>query len=207
MTAEKAPGFTGKAREKQGRRAKRARPATPAYLERAGLFYLQRFASSTENFKAVMRRKVRQRGLAEGVSDDEAEGWIDALAARFERSGLLDDAAYARGRARSLFARGKSQRVIRRTLAAKGVDTALIDHMMESLFHEVPNPDLSAAIAFARRRRLGPFGRSDRSGGPSARDKELAAMARAGFSYGIACRVLDAETPEELEEHAVKGLV
>ena len=51
--------------------------------------------------------------------------------------------------------------------------------------------ELQAAIALARRRRLGVYrlaaARAD------YRDRDLAALARAGFSYDIARRVIEAE--------------
>ncbi|MHA1114431.1 MAG: regulatory protein RecX, partial [Alphaproteobacteria bacterium] len=50
--------------------------------------------------------------------------------------------------------------------------------------------DLAAAIAYARRRRLGPWrvaaARAER------RERDLAALARAGFNYDLARRVVDA---------------
>ena len=54
-----------------------------------------------------------------------------------------------------------------------------------------------AAVNLARRRRLGPFRRAGERA--AMRGKDLAALARAGFSYPIAKRILDAATPEELE--------
>ena len=55
-----------------------------------------------------------------------------------------------------------------------------------------------AAVNLARRRRLGPFRRAEERA--AFRGKDLAAFARAGFSYATAKRVLDAPGPEALEE-------
>ena len=53
-------------------------------------------------------------------------------------------------------------------------------------------------MALARRRRLGPFRlpeqRADR------RTKDLAAMARAGFAFDVARKVIDATDPDALDE-------
>ncbi|MBP7682971.1 MAG: RecX family transcriptional regulator, partial [Deltaproteobacteria bacterium] len=64
-----------------------------------------------------------------------------------------------------------------------------------------PSPDLVAACRFARSRKLGPFRRDaheprDRE----ARQKELAKLGRAGFSYEIAIRVIDCESAEMIDE-------
>ncbi len=58
-------------------------------------------------------------------------------------------------------------------------------------------PDPAAALACARRRRLGPY-RPPTERKPK-REKDLASLARAGFAYDIARRVVEAETAEDLE--------
>ena len=63
---------------------------------------------------------------------------------------------------------------------------------------QVADPDLAAAIRYAKRRRLGPFQR-DEIRRVERRQKDLASLARQGFSYGIAKRVIYAESPIELE--------
>jgi regulatory protein len=150
--------------------------------------YLARFASSVENFKDVLWRKVERRGLAEGTDRATAQGWIDGIAARFVDMGLLDDATFARARAGSLQRRGKPGKVIRAALVAKGVAPDLAGEAVAALPAEDGDPDLAAAVAFARRKRLGPYGSG---AGEDRRRKELAVFARAGFSYQLARRVLD----------------
>ncbi len=58
-------------------------------------------------------------------------------------------------------------------------------------------PELAAALACARRRRLGPY--RPPPARKSMRQKDLASLARAGFAYDVARRVVEAETAEELE--------
>src|SRR6266436_5424813 len=95
-------------------------PIEPALLEKWALGYLERFASSAENLRRVLRRRARRR-----MRDDEtvraADALIDALVIRYRDSGLIDDAAYAAGRARARLARGQSLRRIAAGLIAKGV--------------------------------------------------------------------------------------
>src|ERR1041385_9329481 len=69
-----------------------------ALLEKWALGYLERFASSAENLRRVLGRRARRRMRdPEGLL--EARALIDALVARYRDSGLIDDAAYAPGRA------------------------------------------------------------------------------------------------------------
>jgi regulatory protein len=177
------------------RRAKPPRPITAAYLDKAALDYLGRFASSAENLRRVLGRKVERsaRAMDEGEAETlRAEGaaMIDALIERYRRSGLLDDKLYAEAKSRSLHRRGGSTRAIRAALAARGVEAEAADAALAELADEVGEPDLAAAFALARRRRLGPFRPKDRA---ENRDRDLAALGRAGFSYDIARKVVDAE--------------
>ena len=166
----------------------RSAPAriTPSYLENAALHYLERFASSRANLRRVLMRKV-DRSLAHwGGEREPAAALVDVVLAKLSGLGYLDDAAYAAQKAASLHRRGRPARGIRAALAAKGVEAAAVDDALAGL----DAPDLSAAINLARRRRLGPFRTDDAR--EAMRQKDLAALARAGFDYDTARRVIDA---------------
>jgi len=165
-----------------------------ALIERWALNYLGRYSSSAENLRRVLLRRARRRLDGEREALAETRGLIDALVARYRGSGLVDDAAYASAQARARLRRGQSLRTIRAGLAAKGVDAEAAFAALEELRDEGGDPDLAAACAFARRRRLGPFRR-----GPGDRAKELAAFARAGFSRAAAQAVLRCADPDEAD--------
>lgn len=137
----------------------------------------------------MLWRKVDRRGLADGVERATAQAWIERIAERFVALGLLNDETFARARAGSLLRRGKPRRVIQSALKAKGVTADVAADAIAALSEHSGDPDLDAAVAFARRKRLGPYGIS--GAGDDRRRKELAAFARAGFSYQLARRVLD----------------
>jgi regulatory protein len=168
-----------------------------AVIERWALSYLERFASSAENLRRVLLRRVRRRASPEAVHD--AAPLIDVLVARYRDSGLLDDVAYAVGRARSRLRRGQSLRTVRAALAIKGVAAEDAAAALDALAEDAANLDLAAACAYARRRRLGPFRGGAAAPGP-ARQRELAAFARAGFSRRDAESVLACASPEALAE-------
>jgi regulatory protein len=151
-------------------------------LERWALHYLGRYASSAENLRRVLMRRVRRRAPE---AMPATAGLIDALVARYRGSGLLDDAAYAAARVQSLHRRGESVRAMRARLAAKGVSAADVADAVAVLRAAAPDPDLAAACAFARRRRLGPFRHA-----AADHARELGAFARAGFSRRVAEAVL-----------------
>ena len=172
----------------------------PELLERWALHYLGRYASSAENLRRVLMQRVR-RHCHETETAQQAATLIDALVTRYCASGLLDDAAYAAGRVQSLHRRGESLRAMRARLAAKGVSAADVANAVSGLRADAPDPDLAAACAFARRRRLGPFRRA-----AADHARELGAFARAGFDRRVAEAVLACADVEAIEELARNGL-
>ena len=170
----------------------------PELLERWALDYLGRYASSSENLRRVLQRRIRRR-LPQAAQ--KAAAPIDALILRYREAGLLDDATYAAGKAESLNRRGDSLRSIRARLAGKGVARPDVDGALSALRAAAADPDLAAACAFARRRRLGPFRRL-----AADHARELAAFARAGFSRRVAEAVLACTDTEMVERLARDGL-
>lgn len=178
-----------KDRETERLKKRTPRKATPKYLENAALHYLSRFATSAENLRRVMMRKVDRSARFHATDAEEGRAHVEDMVRRFERSGLLDDAAYARARAESLHRRGNSARMIRGKLRQKGVARDVIDLGLEALGEDAAATELAAAAAYARRRRFGPYGAREPS--RDQREKQLASLARAGFSYDVARRVLE----------------
>lgn len=185
--------------DNKARKRKAPRKASPRSLENAALYYLQRFASSTENLRRVLMRRVERSARAHDTDREDGAAWVDEIVTRFARAGLVDDRAYAEGKAGSLHRRGASLRRIRGELAAKGVAKDLVEEAIAALEETAErDPDTAAAIRLARRRRLGPFrAAEDRE---ERRERDLAALARAGFGYDTARRIIDAESEEDLAQ-------
>jgi len=177
--------------------AKAPSKITPSYLENAALHYLERFASSSANLKRMLMRKVdRSVAYWGGTREDHAQE-VDAVIEKLARLGYLNDGLYAEAKVRALHRQGKGMRTIRATLAAKGVSGELAAAALEQLAEDVAEPDLAAAIRLAKKRRLGPFRHAGRE---QMRTKDLAALARAGFDFDTCRRVIDADSPEALED-------
>lgn len=162
-------------------------------LENAALFYLERFSASAETLRRVLLRRVDR--AAKAHDDDPAEGalLVADLVARYQASGLLDDQRYAEGKSRSLLRRGCSPRAIRQDLARRGVAATLIDDALQGLENDLADSEASldqaAAEAYVRRRRLGPFRPPELRA--QYRDRDMAALGRAGFSWEIARKVIE----------------
>lgn len=172
-----------------------ARPATGAYLERVALHYLERYPGSVARVRRALERRVRRSIEELGTDREEGFAALEAVLGKLVRMGYLDDERFARARALTLRARGRSARAIRATLQRQGIDGALADTVLGAL-GDAREADLEAARALVRKRRLGahrletPEGREERA---ALRQKDLAKLARAGFGYEIARRALDEE--------------
>jgi regulatory protein len=167
---------------------RRPRKISPRYIENAAIYYLKRYSSTTAQLRRVLSRKVNRSLRVHPGDKTEALVWIDAVVEKLVRLGYLNDTAYARGKAQSLRASGKSTRTIRATLRNKGISNAVSAAFIE------PAQDEDAAWIWARKKRLGPYCKEP-SLRRELRQKHLASLARAGFGFDIARRVIDGEAP------------
>jgi regulatory protein len=166
---------------------------TPAALEAAALQYLERYASSLANLRRVLMRRIERAARAGAIDRAEGRARVAAVVERLRQRRFVDDGAYADGRARSLSRQGRSRAAIARTLAAKGVEADAVAAALAALA-DTGETDVSAALRFAKRRRLGPFRAAKERA--ARRERDLAALGRAGFSYEVARLVVDAPTAD-----------
>ena len=162
---------------KQGPR----RPVPPldtAALERLALRYVERFATTRGKLTAYLQRKIRERGW-DGPPPDPA-----ALAERIASLGYVDDRAFAEARAQALARRGLGARRVVQDFRAAGIE----EEDAAELAPAIAERSADTALAFARRRRIGPFG--DGNSDRAVREKQLAAMLRAGHCFDLARRIV-----------------
>ena len=180
-------------------------PAGPDALEAAALRHLERYASSTQHLRRLLNARL-QRLSARGIAVDLEAGAaaIERVLVRLQDLGLLDDRNYAELRARALRRKGASRRAIQAELHSKGIAADLIAQTLTRESATETDSELAAAIAFARRRGLGPF-RREPAQRAARRARDLAAMGRKGFDQQTARRVIDCADPSELEEEAKRG--
>lgn len=161
--------------------ARSKKPLDQSSLQAAALRYLSQRGASRAQLARVLRRRVdRDARRREEPPSPEADEWIDAILTKMEGWGYLDDAKYAEDKAKAMRRRGASRRKIQAKLAEKGIDREVADAALED--HD-RDAERAAADKLVKRRK---FGRD-----PERRQKELAALARAGFSYDVAKAALD----------------
>jgi regulatory protein len=170
-------------------------PVTQSSLQAAATSYLERYPSSADKLRRILQRRVARARLREAPVMADVEQAIDAIVAKLVGSGVIDDKSFAQTKARALHRRGTSDRMTRHRLKLAGIDDETLKVALANLDRELDSDpaerEWRAAVALARRRRLGPFRAArDRA---SHRLRDLAAMARAGFAYDLAKKVIDAE--------------
>ena len=176
------------------RPARPAPPVTSAWLERVALHYLDRYSASAEMLRRTLARRVDKRCRAREEEPGAFAQAVEETVARAVRAGLVDDARFTAARLATLRRRGVSTRGAGAKLAAKGVGRDVVEAALDHERDEAGDAgavEREAAAAYARRRRLGPWRRSDIRA--VHRERDLAAMARAGFPYGLARDVIDAD--------------
>lgn len=162
---------------------------TPERLRRRALHYLERFAASRAHLRTVLIRRAEREALEHGVEGATLTQQVDRLLDDLERIGLLDDRLYARSKAQSLLERGYGLRRVQAALRQKGIEAGLCSEVVDLIRQEHDDVDMDAADRFAQRRRLGRW--RSRPIDDAGRRRELSALARAGFSYEIARRIVD----------------
>ena len=180
---------------------KSARPVTAAWLERVALHYLDRYGASAEMLRRVLARRVEKQARLRGEDPESYAGLITETVARAERAGLIDDARFAAARLASLRRRGTSARAAGAALAQRGVARDVIAGALDAESGEDDAAESAAAAAYAKRRRLGPHRPPQTRA--EHRERDLAAMARAGFPFALARAVIDAggDAPDDEWPH------
>ncbi|HIQ19141.1 MAG TPA: hypothetical protein EYH41_14340 [Novosphingobium capsulatum] len=177
----------------------RPHPLDAARLDELALAYVARFATSTGKLAAYLARKLRERGWDE---DAAAPPDVGAVVERMARAGYVSDEGYARMRSASLRRRGLGARRIAQDLGQAGIDADLREEALGS-----QQDARVAALALARKRRLGPFAGAGADAvdagarlDPAQREKQIAVFLRAGHPLATARALVNAASVSEAEE-------
>lgn len=170
--------------------AHQRRPPSPldaAALERLALRYVERFATTRGKLALYLARKVRERGW-EGDAADPV-----AIAERFADLGYVNDRIYAESKASAMARRGLGARRVKDALRHAGVQ----EQDAEAVAPQLAGRANETALAFARRRRIGPFAEVQPDRDKAA--KQVAAMVRAGHSPDLAWKIVRMNPGESVE--------
>lgn len=195
------------------REKRKKRPLDEASLRDLALSYAARFATTAAKLEMYLHRKIRERG----VVDDAGQIDVRAIVDRLVELRYVDDEAYAKARSGSLLRRGYGAKRVSEALRHAGVDENTCEQA-------APNAVTAreAAITMARKRRFGPFGLHEQAGlegsddthgddqpprlDPAKREKQIAAMLRAGHGFDTAKLLIDARSIDEVEDWLAEAI-
>jgi regulatory protein len=183
MTIDNSGGGDGRQRRKP-REPRVLKPIDAAQLQDMAVGYAAKYATTAAKLRRYLTRKLGERGWSGAELPD-----VEGLVARICGLGYVDDRAYAAAKVRDLTARGFGTRRVKGALAAAGVGRDDVQAAVDA-GENADEVAFSTALAFAKRRRFGPFAREGASDDPVKRRREMAAMARAGHDFAVARRVL-----------------
>lgn len=165
-----------------------AKPIDAQALNAMAIAYVAKYATTRAKLRTYLVRKLKERGW-----EGEEMAPVDMIVARCAELGYIDDAGFAAARGAALTRRGFGEQRIAAALRAVGIDAETAAPVREAAREEA----LTAALAFARRKRFGPYGQDDVH--PDQRRRNLASMMRAGHASDIARRVAFAAPGDFLE--------
>jgi regulatory protein len=164
-------------------------------LSRAALAYVERYPSTVASLTRVLKRKLERYEHKSGEAlPDEARGWVDPIVKELVERGFVDDQRLAAAKTASLQRKGKSKRAVSAALRAKGVQSETIDEVLAAS----ETSDEQAAWQLARKKKLGPY--RDPETRKALRQKDLAVLGRAGFSFQTARAIIESDEPRDARE-------
>lgn len=152
---------------------------------------------------ALLRNRPHEEAI---VEREEIRARVSIELDRLVELGYLDDRRFAQMRARQAFRSGKGEKRIALDLQKKGISADIIHSAIAMAAKEIrdevncglddegtepESADFQAALNYARKKRLGPFASQSSDERERVSQRALASMARRGFSFTLARRVLE----------------
>jgi len=164
------------------------KPPTKTRLRNIALYYLERFESSESNLRAVLQRRIDKYAFYDkAYRPEQAYQWAEEVIEECLKKNFVNDERFAEFKIENYLNAGKSKRYIEQKLKQKGVD----DKIVEEILSTADYSEYDTALNFARKKKIACF-RPDEENRSANRQKDLAALIRAGFDYDVAKEVLDA---------------
>ncbi len=143
--------------------------------------YLSKYDSSKINLVNILKRKIL-RLQTTNYKKRKLINLIESIIIKLEKNKFIDDNRYSSTKILSLSNSGKSKNFIFNYLIKKGVNKSQIQNNLNLAQQDNENWELNSAKIFAKKKKLLEKNQSY--------EKNLAKMARAGFSYDICKKIL-----------------
>ena len=151
-------------------------------LVKYAINYLSKYSSSKKNLERILKNKIRRTNIEKNEKFILYKS-IPEVLKKLEKNNFINDYNYATSKVNTLISNGKSKAFIKNYLFKKEIDEKLSSNIFTELAEEDSNWEIKSARIFARKKN---FQKNN-----SNYEKNLSKMARAGFSYEIAKKILE----------------
>ena len=151
-------------------------------LVKYAINYLSKYSSSKTNLERILRNKIRRTNI-EKKEKFILYNSIPEIIRKLEKNNFINDYNYANSKVNIFISNGKSKIFIKNYLFKKGIDEKLSSEIFAQLNEEDSNWEIKSARTFARKKN---FQKNNNNN-----EKNLSKMARAGFSYEIAKKIIE----------------
>ena len=156
-------------------------------LKNKAVHYLGRYASTEKKLTQVLIKFIKRKWPE--ISIDDARNEIRETVKWCCEHGFVNDAGYALMKIKSGRAKGYSARQIKQKLKLAGISSQEVLAAFISV-ENTSDTEFHAALMMARKKQLGPYARSPIID-HEERTRQMARLARAGYSYEICKNVFD----------------
>ena len=155
--------------------------------------YLEKYSPSKQQLRTYLFKKLLKK-KQHISSKKEVFDLIDTVISSLVDQKLLSDKYYSDAKSKAFLKRGYSLNKIRYSLIKKVIDEKYIKGSISKIKENESDPDFFSAIKICKKRRIGPC--REESNRSLFYKKDISILARSGFTYDVAKRVLDIPTEE-----------
>lgn len=188
MTEEKEP---------KAKRPRKPVEPTPKWLRDQALRYLNRFPATSHKMAQHLFNKAAPQLEHFSITEEKLNEDITKVVGDMIKAGFINDKEFAASKARIMARQGRSVAQIGLKLQDMAFSDSDRAEALDALGDDRQALDRRAAARFVKRRRFGPYKAEETRG--ERRNKELASLARQGFSFDVATLVIDAESVDVIE--------
>ena len=150
-------------------------------LVKYAINYLSKYSSGKTNLERILKNKIRRTNIEKKEKFILYKS-IPEVLKKLEKNNIINDYNYATSKVNTLISNGKSKIFIKNYLFKKEIDEKLSSQIFTELDEENSNWEIKSARTFARKKNFQ---------NNNDNEKNLSKMARAGFSYEIAKKILE----------------
>lgn len=188
MTDEKEP---------KAKRPRKPVEPTPKWLRDQALRYLNRFPATSRKMAQHLFNKAAPQREHFDLPEEKLKEDIAKVVEDMIKAGFINDSEFAASKARIMARQGRSVAQIGLKLQEMEFSDNDQSDALDALGDDRQALDRRAAARFVKRRRFGPYKPEETRA--ERRNKELASLARQGFSFDVATLVIDAESVDVIE--------